>query len=168
MSIATVRTAVTRYLADAEIPGLNRVFKALPWYVDGDVFDLAATLGSGAVAYVHLAESVENRLALPAVLGSQNVHYEVAVIVAYQYLIPSAQVDPTLSEDDWVDQLDAIMQGVKDRIHIDPNLGAPDVVFLAAQTPRTLRVASYEPRQLPGKIISMQSVEFQLTEIIQA
>lgn len=168
MSIATVRAAVTTYLQGASIAGLNRVYAAYPWFIDGETFNLASNLGNGAVAYVHLTDSEETRWTVPAVLGEKGVHYEVAVIVAYQYLIPSADVDVTLSEDDWVNPLDVILQGIKDRIHADPQLGAPETVFLAAQTPRSLRVHSDMPRRLPGKILSWHAVEFQLTEVITA
>jgi hypothetical protein len=144
------------------------VYAAFPWFIDGATFDLAANLGNGAVAYVHLADTEESRLTVPAVQGEKIVHYEVAVIVAYQFLIPSTDVDVTISEDEWVDPLDVILQGIKDRIHADPQLGAPGVVFLAAQTPRSMRVHSEMPRRLPGKILSWHAVEFQLTEIITA
>lgn len=168
MSIATVRAAVTTYLQDAVIPGLNRVYAAFPWYIDGETFNLAANLGNGAIAYVHLADSEETRWTVPAVQGVKRVHYEVAVIVAYQFLIPSADVDATMSEDDWVNALDVILQGIKDRIHADPQLGAPATVFLAGQTNNNLRIHSEMPRRLPGKILSWHAVEFQLTEVITA
>lgn len=170
MSRRTVRAAIQAYLVAGlpGIPGLNRVYRAQPWWVDGSVFNLAANAGNGAFAYLHLTHSDETRVSVPAVQGTTLVHYDVFVVVCYQFEIPSAAVDTTITEDSWVDACDDILQGIKDRIHADPNLGAPEVIFLAAQTPKKLTIDSDEPRVTAGKVYSWHTVNIQVTEVIQA
>lgn len=170
MSRRDVRAAIHAYLIAGlpGIPGLERVYRAAPWFEDGKGFNLAANNGCGAFAWVHLTTSEETRKTVPAVLGTTFVHYDVSIVVAYQFLIPSAQIDTTITEDMWVDACDDILQGVKNHIHADPNLGAPEVIFLAAQTPNKLRIDSDDPRRTGGKVYSWHTIDFQVTEVIQA
>lgn len=170
MSRRTIRQAVADYLnagLDA-IPALQIVYKAMPPWVGGAMaFNLAEGAGHGAFAFLHLADSDETRWAMPYVLASVGVHYNVQVAVCYVYEIPSAQVTDTYP-DDWSDGCDDILQGLKDRIHADPQLGAPGLVFQAAQTPLTLRITSEDPKATAGRVYSWHVLEFQLTEAIVA
>lgn len=171
MSRRTVRAAIQTYLQGGlpGIVGLQRVYRAMPWFVDGVIaFNHVANLGNGAYAFINLTRSDETRKAVPAVQGIVSVHYDVTIVVCYQFLIPSAVIDPTITEDEWVDACDDILQGIKNRIHADPNLGSPGTIFLAAQTPRTLTINSDDPRLESGAVYSWHTIDFQVTEIIQA
>jgi hypothetical protein len=171
VSRKTVRAAIQAYLVAGlpGIPGLNRVYRAAPWFADGSViFNLSAELGNGAWAFLNLAHSKDTRKTVPAVLGTTFVHYDVSIVVCYQFLIPSAMIDTTITEDMWVDACDDILEGLKALIHADPNLGHPGTIFLAAQTPDSLQINSDDPRLEPGKVYSWHTVDFQVTEVIQA
>lgn len=179
MSRSDVRLAVAAFLAGAGITGLARVYKGKPTLVPGELMNLVSDSGSGAIAWVHLAESDEDRWALPAQYpgqagGIKAVHYIVSIFVYYQYLIPSATQDTTVSPDDWVDAEDAILQGIKDRIHSDPQLGTgptgtgAGTVFTAAQEQGTLKVTSDEPLLESGKVFGWHAIDFRATEVIRA
>jgi hypothetical protein len=173
VSRATIRTAVASFLAGANITGLQKVYSGLPMFFAGEQLQLSAAGGAGAFAYVELGESTEQRWSLPALYpgqsgsGDKGVHYEALILVVYQYLIPQ-QVSAPVSPDAWSTAEDAIVQGLKDRIHSDPQLGAPSVIFTAAQGPGGLRVSSDEPVFEPGKVLSTRAIEFRITEVIQA
>lgn len=167
MSMSTVREAIQSYLAAGNIPGLNRVYLDQPWYIDGADWNLASELGSGAVAFVHLSRDEETRISTPWVKAQEAVHYDVAIVVAYQYLIPSAATG-AVSEDAWVGPLDETLQGIKDLIHADPTLGSPDVIFQAGQRPSGISIDRPLPRRVKGKVLAWTVVELGVTEIIQA
>lgn len=171
MSRATVRAAVAAYLNAGlgAIPGLATVYQAQPYFVDGaNAIPLAAGQGSGAYAFLHLAESSESRWAEPAAQGSVGVHYQVNLVVCYVYQIPSAIETPPVDPSAWVGPCDVILQALKDRIHADPSMGAPATIFLAAQTPDTLQISSDDPRLDQGRIHSWHTIAFRVTEVIQA
>lgn len=179
MSRADVRAAVAAYLAGGGIPGLQQVYEAMPTIVYGELVDLSVEGGAGAVAWLHLGESEEDRWAFPSKSpimpgGIKKVGYPIAIMVAFQYLIPSDQLDPPISPDAWVKVEDAIIQGIKDLIHADPQLGTgptgtgTGVIFEAAQLPGSLRISPDDPQLDSGKVISYHSIEFPVTEVIQA
>lgn len=173
MSRLAVRSAVAAFLAGAAVPGLQKVYEGYPWFTPGETLDLAALGGSAAFAWVEVGESSETRWSVPASYpgytgsGNKGVHYPVVVIVEFQYLIPQ-QVFPPVNPDAWTVPEDGIIQGIKDRIHSDPTLGAPAVIFSAAQEPNGLRVSPDNPVFEPGKVLSTREIDFRVTEVIQA
>lgn len=165
MSAATVRAAIQAWTVGGNIAGLNAVYKAQPWFVDGQRWNLAAELGSGAVAFVHLAERAESRITLPALEGNKAITYTAGLVVLYQYLIPT---EPA-SEDVWVDPLDAVLEAIVERFRADPTFGtAGSPIFQAAQDPNDCRIVSDLPRRTSGVVQSWNVVEFHCTEIIVA
>jgi hypothetical protein len=178
VSRGDVRLAIAQFLAEAPIPGLQKVFKAMPTFIDGSLFNLIAAGGSGAIAWLHLAPSDETRWSLPGPTptigapGIKGLHYDVMVMVAYQYLVPSAGTDPTVEPDDWVDAEDAILEGIKARIRSDATLGTggpsgSGVIWSAAQNPNGLTIGPDEPVLEDGKVISWHEIVFRVTEVIQ-
>lgn len=171
MSRAQVRHAVADWLAGGieQIPGLRKVYKAMPMIVYGELFDSDQMSGSVAVLWLHLADSDADQWSVPAATGGiVGEHYQVMVQVGYQYLIPSADDDPSIGEDDWVDDEDAILAGIKARLRADPSLGNPAVILVAAREPGTLKVSPDEPQLLDGKVLSWHTIEFRVTEAVQA
>lgn len=174
MSRETVRATLATFLQGANITGLNGVYKAKPIFYAGEQANAAADNGVAAWAWVILGDSSEDRLSVPAQWPGQNgagdkaVHYEVAIVVEYHYLIPSAQIATPVAPDAWVDGEDVIIQAIKDRLHSDPALGDPSVVLASGQENRSLRVSGDEPLLEPGKVLSIKAVEFRITEVIQA
>jgi hypothetical protein len=181
VSRSTVRHAIADFLAAGvpAIPGLQQVFKAMPTLIDGALFNLIADGGSGAVAWLHLAISDETRWTTPGptpaigMSGTKGVHYDVTVMVAYQYLLPSASTDPTVMPDDWVDSEDAILQGIKSRLQSDATCGTSGpggsgVIWSAGQNPNGLTISPDEPVLEDGKVISWHEIGFRVTEVVQA
>lgn len=173
MPASTVRAAVASWISGGNIAGLNTVYRAQPWFVDGQKWNLSAQLGSGAVGFVHILEEAERRLTFPAespantsgVVGEKEITYTLGFVVLYQYLIPT---DPA-SEDDWVDPLDTLLAAIKARLRSDPTLGTGgDPIFEAAQDPNDCRTVHDLPRRDSGTVQSWNVVEFHATEIIQA
>lgn len=173
MSRGTVRTAVATFLAGANITGLQKVFSGLPIFFPGEQLNLSADGGAGAFAYVEVGESTEQRWSVPALYpgqtgsGNKGVHYDALIIVEYQYLIP-VQTSAPVSPDSWSNAEDVIIQGIKDRIHSDPQLGAPTVIFTAAQGPGGLAVSPDDPVIEAGKVLTTREITFRITEVIQA
>lgn len=173
MSRGAVRTAVATFIAGANIAGLAKVYKAKPAFFSGEQLDLGANGGTGAWAWVDLGESSETRWSVPAQYpgqsgaGDKGVHYDVSIVVAYQYAIPQ-QITPAVPPDDWATAEDVIIQAIKDRIHSDPQLGNPALILAAGQESNGLRVTADNPLLEPGKVISMHAVYFRITEAIQA
>lgn len=173
MSRATVRAAVASWIEGGGIAGLNTVYRAQPWFVDGQRWKLSAQLGSGAVGFVHIVEDTERRATLPAegpantsgVVGQKIVTYTIGFVVLFQYLIPAEAA----SEDVWTDPLDALLEGIKARLRSDPTLGtAGSPIFQAAQDPGDCRIMSDLPRRESGLVMSWNVIEFHADEIINA
>lgn len=189
MSVASVRAALGAYFTagcdpvTGSVPGVLRVYKAMPWYVDGSTWELNTNLGSGAVIFLHLSHRGETRLAdpsegvTPTVVGVKQVDYDAMLVVLYQFLIPSASQSPAVSEDSWVDPLDLTIQGLKDLIHKDPTAGTGPVedggdgtrrIFEMGQDDGDLSDDEPIPRRTPGKIWTWPVLKFTVREVITA
>lgn len=173
MSRATVRTAIATFLSGANITGLVAVYQTMPMFFSGEQLAKAADGPISAWAWIDLAESSEERWSVPAMWAGRNssgdkgVHYEVAVILEYRYQTQQGIATP-VSPDAWVQGEDAIIQGILDRIHSDAALGAPAVILAAAQERGSLRVSGDNPIVEPGVVLSTHSIEFRVTEAIEA
>jgi hypothetical protein len=173
MSSATVRQTIQTFFAGSTIPGVHKVYRAQPWFIDGEQWQLDTQLGSGSVAFVHLNNDSDTRITLPAPntlngpVGNKAVRYDVGLVLLYQYLIPSSLLT-AVPEDDWTNPLDATIDGVKDAIRSAPNLGDATVIFQAGQDPDGLRITRDLPRLDNGKVLSWNVVEFTVLEIITA
>lgn len=187
MSVAGVRAALSAYFtagcdpATGSVPGVLRVYKAMPWFVDGSTWELNTNLGSGAVVFLHLSHRGETRLAdpsegvTPTVVGVKQVDYDAFLVVLYQFLIPSAAQTPAVPEDSWVDPLDATVQGLKDLIHKDPTAGTGPVVDGGDGTLRVFEMGQDDgdlsddepiPRRTSGKIWTWPVLKFTVREVI--
>jgi hypothetical protein len=163
---ADVRAAVTAFFAGADIPGLNKVHPAPPYWADGSEWDLANNLGSGAIAGLHLVADNERRITVPAGTGQKLVHYRVGLMIFYQWLKP--QTLAPVDEAAWAGPLDVIIDGVKARLRSDPNCGMPSVIWQAGQDDGDLSITRDLPRQLAGKVVSWSVVEFTVYEVVTA
>jgi hypothetical protein len=167
MASADVRAAVAAYFQAQQIPGLNKVHPAPPYWADGSEWDLAANLGSGAIAGLHLVADSDTRLAVPAVTGVKVREYELGLMLFYQWLLPSNSLTPA-DEAAWAGPLDVIIDGVVAAVRADPNLGAPGVILQAGQDAKDIHIQRDLPRRLPGKVVSWSVVEFSLYEVVTA
>jgi hypothetical protein len=166
VSSAEVRSAIAAFFQTAEIPGLNKVHPAPPYWADGSEWDLKQQLGSGAIAGVHLVEDSESRITVPALTGQKQVEYLVGLMIFYQWLMPKSLAP--IDESAWSGPLDVIIDGVKARLRSDPNCGVADTVWQSAQEASDVHIIRDIPRSLPGKVLSWNVVEFHVTEIITA
>lgn len=192
MSIATVRGAIAAYLNTAaasgsqQIPTLNQVYRAMPTWIDpARWWQLPSSVPAGTVGFLHVARVDEDRVAFPAVEGVKLVGYTVVLMLLYKYLIPSATQGTQYEGDEWVDELDACVEGVKALIRADPNLGTayndphppgviysqfPGAIWQAGQDKGDLSQSSDLPArdEDAGEVISFVSLEFHAYEVITA
>jgi hypothetical protein len=169
--MATVRAAIQSYLASAGVTGLTKVFKGMPAIQDPALWNLSGQLGWGAVAFVHLTEHSEGRIADPFVLGQKEVEYIVGIVVQYRYAIPVENAS-ALSGDEWTTGLDTVLEGLKAAIRADPNhgTGTQGAIWQAGQEPGGLKVRSELPTmdEQPGEVWVWNVLEYHVTEIITA
>lgn len=182
MSRSTVRQALYAYLAagcapgTGSVTGVTKVYRAMPWFIDGATWTPNINLGSGAVLFLHFPDKREERVGTPAasvsttVVGVKQVDYQVAVCVLYQYLIPSGSQATALSGDEWVGPLDTTLTQLESLIRADPTAGTgpQGAVFEMAQSPGDLALPQELPRRPPGKILSFQALHLTATEMINA
>lgn len=202
MSLKTVRGAIAAYLnagtgqpiqdggnpQDAAIPGLQKVFRAQPTFIDPTQWwVLPDAVGTGTIGYLHLARVNEDRIAYPAVEGAKFVEYLVALVLIGRYQIPSGTQDIAYEGDEWVDGQDETVEAIKAWIRQDPNLGTspttlwsgqpgviygqyPGAIWQAGQAQGDLSMTADPPvrDEDGGEIFSFQVLEFHATEAITA
>lgn len=197
MSITTVRGAIQAYLNygasgdDPTIPGLNWVYKAQPTFIDPTRWwVLPQEIGgstAGTIGYLHLALVEDSRIALPAVDGQVMVGYTVALVLIYRYSIPSADQATPMMGDEWIEGLDATLDGIKAWIRQDFNLGTaqttfpteapgviydqfPGVIWEAGKDEGDLAMRTDPPvrDEEGGEVLSFQVLEFHAYEVITA
>lgn len=169
MSSTEIRAALFGYFSTAQLAGVRRVYKASPWWVDGNEWNFAVDEGSATVAFLHIAEDSETRNTVPAIFGQKLVTYRVLCYLLFQYLIPAGQTDG-VSEDDWAAPLDATIDAVKDLIRADPNFGHPETIFQAGQDQSDLKTQRDVPFMMAdgGSLGAWSSITFTVNEIITA
>lgn len=170
MSAATVRAALFDYFNSASIPGLHKMYRAAPWWIDGGNWSFETDGGSGSVAFLQLAEKKESRITVPAVIGGQkSVSYTVVLYVLYQWLQNSAATEP-VPEDAWVGPLDTTLDALDALIRADANGGNPQVIFEIGQDPNDLMIQRDLPFTVAGSgaICSWNALHVHVTEIITA
>ncbi len=182
MSDRKLRDALVTFLAEPALPGMQKVYRDMPWLLDGGEWNLAAQGGWGAIAYVHIDDAKESRITfggengegMPT--GQKRIDYTVSIVVAYQYVIPTTVPDGQ-DESAWVDPLDALLDALKDRLRSDPTLGigsaasfADAAVFQAGQNDGDIRLTRDIPRldRKAARVWSWSRVEFDAVQIITA
>ena len=162
MSAATVRLAIRDYIAPTA--GLANTYKAQPHYVGEEAW-VAYDGTRGTMAFVNIDNEAESRIVLDGSPATgKEITYDVALVLLYEYLIPSDEPSP----DDWVDGLDALIDALKDRFRADPHLGTGPggVVWSAAQEDGALQIARDLPKQGDGVVRSWNVLTFKVQEII--
>jgi hypothetical protein len=176
MGAVEIRAAITAFFQPPAVPGLVEMYKAVPYYIAGDRWQLATNLGTAAVGAVHLDQQAETRItvgapAAPGFIagGSKRVDWKCGIVVFYQFLIDQNPGVPS-TNDEWVGPLDDILEGITTRIRSDQTLGtgAGGVIFQAGEGLGDIRVSRDLPRRSSGVIMSWNVVEFDVTEIVQA
>jgi hypothetical protein len=167
VSSSSVRSIVANYFEAATIPGLNKVFTAPPYWADGSTWQLNLQDNAGAIAALHVVEEREKRLTLPVFTGSKMIHYNLGLMVFYQWIQPQALTAP--DEAGWSAPLDVILEGIKDRLRADPQCGVPQGdVWQSSQDDPDIVIRRDLPRNAPGKVFAWNVVEFNVYEIVEA
>lgn len=171
MGSAAVRSAVTAFIATT--PGITKMFRDEPWIVTSDAWETPDGL-PGTVAYTHINNETETRLAMAGQDGSgagKAVVYDVSIIILYQYVIPDSPDD----KDSWVDGLDAIIDNIKARIRSDPTFGTGPggVVWQAGEGDpfsggSDLTIQRDLPKLNNGKVLSWNNLTVKIVEMLPA
>jgi hypothetical protein len=162
MSRAQVRSQLTTFLESAtNIPDLNQVFTSFPKQIN---YQKNATAGqkSRAAAVVFVENENETRIALGgATSGKKRIDYGVVVQVFHHSMQSNAE--------DAMDDFDATIDGIKDRLRSDHRFGNPngDLIWQGAEP--IISVDYSEPSSNDrGATETWAAIRFQVTQIYTA
>lgn len=169
MGMESVRSAVTAFFQGLQIPGVGHVFSEWPYYLaNATAFDQAhpTMLGQSALM-VHLWQTSESRITLPAMTGQKQRQHLVSIGIYYRYMIPNnAGVQP--DQDQWVGGFDSLVDQLRSGIEQAPNLGNPGVIWQAGQDPNDLRLEVDLPILDGSYVRILARMDMHVTEIVTA
>ena len=161
MSRATVRAAVAQWFDPAYVPGLFATHRAEPKIIPGSDYGLEAFggnlgAGSGAYAIVHIADERERRVAIGgAHSGMKHVTYDIALVVHFRSVKPDAL--------EAMDDYDALIEALKQRLRADRNLGQNGlVIWQAGEDGDDIHIQSDLPAEDDGSIYIWSVLEFKV------
>lgn len=163
MSRATVRQAVTDWLAPPAVTGLNAVFSSVPRIVPGSAFtDQLSGSSSGCVAAVHIGDQSEQRIAIGgAHSGKKLVTYTITVYLRFSSAEPMAE--------DAEDSFDATIDALVNRLRADRNLGTtgtPNPIFEAGEGEHAVfEITTDVTRTNKGRLLKWAEMRFNAEEI---
>lgn len=164
MTVANVRAQIITFLNG--INGITTLYRDAPYELTGDNWQNNSL--PGTPAFVHVEQSDESRITVPAVTGWKHVEYSVAFMALYQYWIP----DGATAKDAWVTGQDQLVDAIVGKIRSDPAFGAVagSPIFEAGNQDSGIRVIRDMPHwdQGGGKIMAWFRIEFRVTELVQA
>lgn len=175
MSRKSVRNAVAAYFGPTSsgptIPGLNTVFRAPVRQVDGQQFFTGQGGDqSGAVAYVAVAQETDHRMSVPRVTGLKRATYRVALSILFKSFIADTKDGDSDPLEAVQDDLDDIVDAVKDHLRADATLGG--TVFSAGEGGERgaddIEITSFLPRLVGNTTMQWVVLYFTVTEIITA
>ncbi|WP_284984295.1 hypothetical protein [Arthrobacter sp. efr-133-TYG-118] len=165
MSTTTVIAQIQSFLAPT--PGLTVLFKDVPWQMTGENWQTNSM--PGTAAFLHIEHITESRIAQGGEHGGwKQRDYQVALVVLYQYLIPS----DVASKDVWVDGRNALIDAITTRIESDRAFGSVGgfPVWEAGNQDNGIEVNLDFPvwDKGGGKVRNWFRVEFKVTEMVPA
>lgn len=165
MPSADIRSAVVNYFTGT--PGLASVSRDEPWFMNGQMW-LSNGL-EGTASFVHIDHQTETRVAMGGQGGGKKaVTYDIALVIAYQYLIPADGSAGQL--DTWVDGLDKVLDAIVAKLRADQTLGcgSSGPVWSAGEQDMDIAIQRELPVRDRGKVWSVNYVMFKVTEIVTA
>lgn len=145
MSRATVRAALETWLAPPNVAWVGSIFGSMPKIIPGPAFTAGLGSGSrsGSVMVIFIEDEHETRTALGGPHGGRKmVTYEVGIVIRFR----SSQADSQVAVDDY----DALIESLKERIRADRTLGTSGTanpLFQAGEGPGAdLSITSDMPR----------------------
>lgn len=161
MSRAQVRKTLADWVADGNIPNLNKIHLTYPKRIDFKQNAIAGQM-SRCQGVVFIAGEQETRIALGgAHNGWKRVDYTVIIALYHHSLERDAE--------DAMADFDSIVDGIKDRLRSDHNFGdtTGKLVWQGAEPEITCRYG--EPSSVEGTATeTFAEIEFAVTEMIQA
>lgn len=163
MSLSTVIAQVQSFLTGT--PGITALYRDAPWEMTGDNWQ--SNNLPGTPAFLHVEHVSESRIAMGGEHGGwKQRDYTIALVLLYQYLIPS---DVT-SKDVWVDGRNTLIDNVISRIESDRSFGsvAGVPIFEAGNQDQGIAASFDFPHwdQGGGKVRNWVRVEFKVSEMI--
>ena len=162
MSRAQVRTAVGTWVAGGNVANLNQIFTSFPKRINFQE-NAAAGTASRAAGVVFIQSESEDRVAVGGANdGWKRIDYEVEFQIFFHSLHNYAQ--------DAMDDFDAIIDGVKDRLRAGGHrLGQSDgdVIWQAAEP--NISVVYGEPKTNEGGAVEIWAgIAFTVTQMIRS
>ena|SRR5438067_9532570 len=161
MSRATVRAAVLAYFTGTT--GMSSLSKDEPWFTPGQAWISNGVRGTSC--FVHINGQSESIVSTGGANLQRAVIYDVAVVIQYQYAIPT---NPGPNNDDYVTGLDALLDTIVHKIRADPSLGCGSngPIWQAGIHDEDNNVVSDLPQRDSGKVWSISFVKFKAIEIV--
>lgn len=147
MGRAVVRTAVTDYLTAAALPFVGTVYRARPFIIDEEDYEVSIAAGteqlvtsvdgSAAVIIVHIPDSGRERVTMTgrAFVDDKEIHD-----VTLEVLFSNTAGDAVVAQDDH----DTLMDAITVALRADPLLGSPQVIWSSGEF-RPIKVDQHEP-----------------------
>lgn len=157
MSRATVRAAIVAWFQPPNVPGLNKLFSAMPKLIQGDDAFSIVGQGSGAVGFPYVQGKREWRYTMGP-QGQKLIAYNVGLVVMFRSVKPTAE--------EAVSDHDDLMDAIEARLRSDNTLGGQ--VFLAGEGAglgeADLETESDLPRQVNQAIHVWSVLKFSVAE----
>ena len=158
---AAVRNTLATWLTGVTIPTLNQVLTSFPKRINFQVNSQPGQL-SRAASVIFIQSERESRIAVGgAHSGWKRIDYTVIVQVFHHSLERDSQ--------DAMDNFDALIDAIKDRLRSDHNFGDPSEMLVWQGAEPAIDVAYGEPSPTEGGATeTWAGIQFDVTQMIQA
>ncbi len=130
MSADNVIDTLTNWLAPPNVVGLNAVYDAAPWFIDGAAWELDSQLGWGAIGCLWIDHDDEVRIAAGGIAsdgtpaGIKALHYDMGLLLIFKYVIPALS-DQAVAATGYRRALNGLLDGIKVRLRATRGAGGP-------------------------------------------
>ena len=156
-----VRSTLAGFIAPPAIDGINQVFTSFPKRIDFQVNSLPSQVNR-CIAVIFIESETESRIAVGgAHSGWKRIDYTVVIQLFHHSLERLAE--------DAMDNLDAIIDDLKDKLRSDHRFGDTSGTLVWQGAEPVIDVSYGEPLSQKGNSIeTWASVRFTVTQMIQA
>ena len=156
-----VRSTLASFIAPPAIDGINQVFTSFPKRIDFQVNSLPSQVNR-CIAVIFIESETESRIAVGgAHSGWKRIDYTVVIQLFHHSLERLAE--------DAMDNLDAIIDDLKDKLRSDHRFGDTSGTLVWQAAEPVIDVSYGEPLSQKGNSIeTWASVRFTVTQMIQA
>ena len=156
-----VRSTLASFIVPPAIDGINQVFTSFPKRIDFQVNSLPSQVNR-CIAVIFIESETESRIAVGgAHSGWKRIDYTVVIQLFHHSLERLAE--------DAMDNLDAIIDDLKDKLRSDHRFGDTSGTLVWQAAEPVIDVSYGEPLSQKGNSIeTWASVRFTVTQMIQA